>query len=102
MVHITGGGFQENIPRILPEGLAAKVEMGTWDIPPIFKLLQKWGNVADLEMFRTFNMGLGLVLAVPEDAADKIITEINSANLAKAQRIGRLEKGERRTILEGL
>jgi len=70
MVHITGGGFIDNIPRVLPNGLAAKVTLGTWPIPPIFPWLANAGGVEFREMYRTFNMGLGFMLFVaPEDVA---------------------------------
>jgi phosphoribosylformylglycinamidine cyclo-ligase len=62
LVHITGGGFLENIPRILPDGVSVQIERGSWPELPIFGLLQRLGNVADNEMFRTFNMGIGMVL----------------------------------------
>jgi phosphoribosylformylglycinamidine cyclo-ligase len=61
LAHITGGGFLENIPRILPEGVSVEIKRGSWDEQPIFGLMQKLGNVPDLEMFRTFNMGIGMV-----------------------------------------
>jgi phosphoribosylformylglycinamidine cyclo-ligase len=66
--HITGGGFPGNIPRVLPDGLGALVRRGSWEIPPIFRLIQKGGAVSDEEMYRTFNMGIGMVVVVaPED-----------------------------------
>ena len=66
--HLTGGGFQGNIPRVLPEGLGARVRRGSWEVPPLFRLIQKGGAVSDEEMFRTFNMGIGMVVVVaPED-----------------------------------
>jgi phosphoribosylformylglycinamidine cyclo-ligase len=69
IANITGGGFIENIPRIIPDGLRAKIDTGSWDIPPISKLLQRSGGVADDSMFNTFNMGIGMVLATaPSDA----------------------------------
>jgi phosphoribosylformylglycinamidine cyclo-ligase len=67
--HITGGGLFDNLPRALPEGLAAEVDRSTWDVPPIFRLVAERGGVAEEEMFRTFNMGLGMVL-VSEDAIE--------------------------------
>jgi phosphoribosylformylglycinamidine cyclo-ligase len=67
--HITGGGFTENVPRILPDGLGAEIERGTWREPPIFGLLQREAGLRDEDLFSTFNMGIGMVLAVaPEDA----------------------------------
>jgi phosphoribosylformylglycinamidine cyclo-ligase len=67
LAHITGGGFGGNIPRVLPEGLGARIRRGSWEIPPLFRLIQS-GGVSDDEMFRTFNMGVGMVVVVaPED-----------------------------------
>jgi phosphoribosylformylglycinamidine cyclo-ligase len=65
MAHITGGGITENTPRILPKGVQALIRKKTWDVPPIFKLIQKKAGVDDTEMFRAFNMGIGMILAVP-------------------------------------
>ncbi len=67
LCHITGGGFPGNLPRVLPEGLAAVVRRGSWPVPPLFRLLQARGGVADEEMVRTFNMGIGMVLVVSPD-----------------------------------
>lgn len=70
LVHMTGGGFPENIPRVVPRGLATRVRRGSWDLPPLFRWLQRAGGVSDEEMFRTFNMGVGMVIVVaPEDAS---------------------------------
>src|SRR6476620_1107722 len=69
LAHITGGGLTDNIPRILPEGTAVKIEKGSWDVLPIFEVLQKIGNVSEFEMYRTFNMGVGMVIVcAPTDA----------------------------------
>jgi len=66
--HLTGGGFPGNIPRVLPDGLGARIRRGSWDVPALFRLIQKGGGVSDDEMFRTFNMGIGMVVVVgPED-----------------------------------
>lgn len=73
LAHITGGGFLENIPRILPEGVSVEINRGSWPELPIFGLMQKLGNVSDKEMFRTFNMGIGMVVVVAE--ADKYVLE---------------------------
>ncbi len=70
--HITGGGFYENIPRMLPEGLRAKVDQNVIKTPKIFELLQKWGEIADEEMYGTFNMGVGMVLVADPEEAEKI------------------------------
>jgi phosphoribosylformylglycinamidine cyclo-ligase len=71
LAHITGGGFQGNIPRVLPEGLGARIRRSSWEVPPLFRLIQRAGAVPEEEMFRTFNMGIGMVVAVaPEDLHD--------------------------------
>jgi phosphoribosylformylglycinamidine cyclo-ligase len=71
LVHITGGGFEGNIPRVLPQGLGVRIRTGAWEVPPIFRLIQKGGGVSDEEMFRTFNMGIGmLVVVAPADHHD--------------------------------
>ncbi|MDR1044085.1 MAG: phosphoribosylformylglycinamidine cyclo-ligase [Candidatus Adiutrix sp.] len=101
LVHITGGGFQENLPRALPEGLLARVETTAWPVPPIFRLLQDWGQVGDFEMYRTFNMGVGLALIVPAGEAGELAGALKAAG-ENVFRIGRLENGPRRTVLEGL
>jgi phosphoribosylformylglycinamidine cyclo-ligase len=67
LAHVTGGGFPGNIPRALPEGLGARVRRGSWDIPPLFRLIQKGGTIEDDEMYRTFNMGVGMVAVVAPD-----------------------------------
>jgi phosphoribosylformylglycinamidine cyclo-ligase len=68
LAHITGGGFEGNIPRVLPEGLGARIRRGAWEVPPLFRLIQRGGSVADDEMYRTFNMGVGMVVVVaPQD-----------------------------------
>jgi len=64
IAHITGGGFYENIPRVLPEGCAVRVKKGSWPVHPIFSLVQKLGNVQEEEMYRVFNMGIGMVVVV--------------------------------------
>jgi phosphoribosylformylglycinamidine cyclo-ligase len=71
LVHVTGGGFPGNIPRVLPEGLGAVVRPGSWDVPPLFRMIQKGGSVSDEEMYRTFNMGVGMIVVVsPADLHD--------------------------------
>ena len=95
--HITGGGFDENIPRILTEGQAVEVEEGSWEILPVFRFLEKWGKVAHREMFNIFNMGIGMVIALDANEADKAI-EILSAAGEKASIIGRIVEGEGVTI----
>jgi phosphoribosylformylglycinamidine cyclo-ligase len=67
LAHITGGGFPGNVPRALPEGLGAQLRRGAWEVPPLFRLIQKGGGVSDEEMARTFNMGVGMVVVVAPD-----------------------------------
>ena len=90
--HITGGGFIENIPRMLPDNLQANINKGTWDILPIFNLIQKRGNIAERDMYNTFNMGIGMVVAVDKEKAQKAV-ECIQANGEKAYIIGTVEKG---------
>lgn len=78
MAHITGGGFVENIPRMLPEGLGAEVKEGSWDIPPVFRLLESTGGLDREEMYNIFNMGIGMVVAAPAEEAQEIISHLQS------------------------
>jgi len=87
IVHITGGGFYENIPRVLPPDLNAVIERDSWPMPPIFDLLQETAGIEEREMFTTFNMGIGLVLVVEESEAAATIEFLDAQNLA-AHRIG--------------
>lgn len=91
--HITGGGFIENIPRTIPSGLKAVIKNGSWDIPPIFKLMQRLGNVEEKEMFNTFNMGIGMVLAVRKENAEEILESLKALG-EKAYIIGSVAAGE--------
>ncbi|ACI17838.1 MAG TPA: phosphoribosylformylglycinamidine cyclo-ligase [Coprothermobacter proteolyticus] len=97
--HITGGGLLENVPRVLPEGTAVKLHGDAWFVPPIFKLIQQLGNVDLVEMYRTFNMGIGMVLIVPEERANDCVNKINSSGDFNAQIIGEVVAGERQVIL---
>ena len=94
MAHITGGGITENLPRVLPKGTAAIVEMGKWPVLPIFTHLQKLGNIEQAEMMRTFNMGIGMVLVVPSKKFKKVMTLLDRIG-EKGYTIGRIVKGER-------
>ena len=85
--HITGGGFDENIPRILKDGQGVEVQEGSWDILPVFRFLEKWGGVAHREMFNIFNMGVGMVIALDESEAQKAL-DILAAAGEKASIIG--------------
>lgn len=93
MVHITGGGFYENIPRVIPQGLRAVIELGTWPILPIFETIQELGNIEQDEMFSTLNMGIGMILVVNEQDGENIIRDLE-ANGEKAYRIGQIVSGD--------
>ena len=93
VAHITGGGFDENIPRILKEGQGFNVTEGSWEILPVFQCLEKWGNIPHREMFNIFNMGIGMVIAMPEADAEKAIA-ILAKHGDKAQIIGKVIEGK--------
>ena len=93
VAHITGGGFDENIPRILREGQGIEIEEGSWEILPIFRFLEKYGRIAHREMFNIFNMGIGMVLALDASEADKAIKILKSHG-EKASVIGRVTATE--------
>ena len=80
MAHITGGGITENLPRILPKGLDAIIDLASWQVPPLFSHLQQLGNVTQDEMFRTFNMGIGLIAVIPAEQVKKVKAILNRAN----------------------
>ena len=90
MAHITGGGLTENTPRMLPEGTSAEIDRTTWTVPALFSWLQRGGNIAEAEMLRAFNMGVGLVIAVAETDAASILSA-----LPDAWRVGRVVAGAR-------
>ena len=94
IAHITGGGLVENPPRILPDGCALRLRRGSWQIPPVFPWLQSLGNVADEEMYRVFNMGIGLVLIVADHFADAITRHIRKGSKVPAWVIGDVVNGE--------
>jgi phosphoribosylformylglycinamidine cyclo-ligase len=85
MAHITGGGLTENIIRVVPEGLGLNIDASSWTLPPVFQWLQREGNVADSEMWRTFNCGIGFVLLVPADQAEAINSALDALELAHWQ-----------------
>ena len=98
IAHITGGGFIENIPRILPDGLTAYIDLGTWPVLPVFSELQKLGGLTDRQIYNTFNMGIGMVFAVDAAEADAVIAALTACG-ESAYRIGEVgktgEDGER-------
>lgn len=101
MSHITGGGFIENIPRMLPEQCEAEVDVGSWPVPPLFQLLQEKGKISHEDMFSTFNMGIGLVLAVKNEQAIEAIQFLETMG-EKAYLIGRVGKGSKGIQLGGV
>ena len=92
--HITGGGFYENIPRMLPEDALAVIHKDSYPILPIFKLLMERGNISEEMMYNTYNMGIGMMLCVDKDDADKVIAAVETTG-DKAYLIGEIEKGEK-------
>jgi phosphoribosylformylglycinamidine cyclo-ligase len=93
MGHITGGGFFENLPRMLPDGLAAEIELGSWAALPVFNMLKEKGSLTDKDLYSVFNMGIGFVVALPEDEAEKAL-QIAAEHGEKAFKIGRVIAGE--------
>lgn len=100
MVHITGGGFYENIPRILPKDCDALVNAESWEVPVVFRKLQEWGNVDWKEMYRTFNMGVGMVLVVDPSEADAVRAHLTEAGETFFE-LGEVIPGEQKTIMKG-
>jgi phosphoribosylformylglycinamidine cyclo-ligase len=92
--HITGGGLVENVPRMLPEGLSAEVYPATWDVPEIFGRIQQAGDVSAEDMFRTFNMGIGMVICVPAEQAEQVMTRVAELG-EKVNRIGQIDTGSK-------
>jgi len=97
MAHITGGGITENLPRVIPKGMAAVIEIGTWPVLPIFEHMQKLGNVPQDEMLRTFNMGMGMLLVIPGKKFKKATSVLERAG-EKFYTVGRIVKGERKVM----
>jgi phosphoribosylformylglycinamidine cyclo-ligase len=102
--HITGGGLLENIPRVLPDNAKAVIDTNAWQLPPVFQWLQAAGNVNAREMYRTFNCGIGMIIAVPAERADEAITQLQAAG-EQALLVGHIAdaaKGEEQVQLDGL
>jgi phosphoribosylformylglycinamidine cyclo-ligase len=95
LAHITGGGITENLPRVLPEGCAAEIDLRAWDVPALFQLLQQRGQIAREEMFRAFNMGIGLVIVCAAREAERVINMLARAGEPHAVRIGFVISGNR-------
>jgi phosphoribosylformylglycinamidine cyclo-ligase len=95
LAHITGGGLTENVPRILPDGCVAEIHRRTWTVPPLFTLLQERGDISDDEMFRVFNMGIGLVLVCGGTDADRVVSALQQAG-ERPVRLGTVVPGPKR------
>jgi phosphoribosylformylglycinamidine cyclo-ligase len=102
LAHITGGGLLENIPRILPAGTAVEIQSGTWPVLPVYRLLERLGNVPEREMYRTFNMGVGMIVVVAEDDAEGVAAHFEAIGEAH-YRVGRVVAGNQDvTIVDGV
>ncbi|MBV8674654.1 MAG: phosphoribosylformylglycinamidine cyclo-ligase, partial [Acidobacteriaceae bacterium] len=97
MAHITGGGITENLPRILPKGLGACINLGSWPVLPVFEHLRELGHVEQDEMLRTFNMGIGLVAVIPAEKFNRAKAVLERAG-EKSYLIGKIQKGDRKVI----
>ena len=97
IAHITGGGLIKNIPRILPNTCTAKIDLDSWPILPVFKVMQSIGSIDDSEMFRAFNMGVGMILIVDTKLEDRVIKKVST--LSKAFKIGNVVSGNREVII---
>ena len=98
LAHVTGGGLVDNVPRILPRGVDARIDRSTWKVPPVFRVLQRHGVVDEREMFRAFNMGVGMVAVVTADRADALIGELNAAG-ERAWLAGEIIPGDGKVVL---
>ena len=96
--HITGGGFYENVPRMLPDGVKAVIKKDSYEVPPIFKMLAEDGNIEEHMMYNTFNMGIGLVLAVDPADVDTVMAAVKAAGETPYV-IGSIEAGEKGVTL---
>jgi phosphoribosylformylglycinamidine cyclo-ligase len=100
MAHITGGGITDNLPRVLPPGTHARIDRSTWDPPAVFRWLQQAGGVPDADMLRTFNMGIGLIVACAPDRERELIAAFAGAGEPGAVRIGEIRAGGEGVVYE--
>ena len=96
--HITGGGFYENMPRMLREGVALKIDKNSYEVPPIFKLIAERGNIPERDMYNTFNMGIGMAIIVPKNEVEKSLKILKQAG-EEAYLIGEVVEGNREVII---
>ncbi len=94
MAHLTGGGFWDNIPRVLPAGAGVRINKNAWTVPPLFRLIQDAGGVSEAEMFRVFNMGIGFVLIVAPEAAEETVVRLRASG-ETVYRLGEVVEGDR-------
>ena len=102
LAHITGGGITENLPRILPPGTSARIDTSAWTPNAVFRYLQRVGSVPDDDMYRTFNMGIGMIVACAADDAERVTRMLQSAGETRVHRIGRIVEGEPGVVYGGL
>ena len=93
MAHITGGGLTENLPRVLPDGMGAQIDLAAWDLPPVFQWLAQTGGMAEAEMLKTFNAGIGMVLVVDASRVDAL-TEILTGTGERVFNLGAVSADE--------
>jgi phosphoribosylformylglycinamidine cyclo-ligase len=93
LAHITGGGIEGNLPRIFKEGIGARIHLGSWEVPNVFGVLQEGGRVARQEMYRVFNMGVGMILVVSPENANIVLDELGKTSIGSWV-IGEVETGE--------
>ena len=98
LAHITGGGLIDNVPRILPKTVDARFDLSSWTVPPLFRVLQREGGVDEREMFRAFNMGVGMVAVVTAERAEALIGELNAAG-ETAWLAGEIVPGDGKVVL---
>lgn len=98
MAHITGGGLTDNLPRVLPEGTAARIDRSSWDVPALFSWLVTRGDVPEADAWRTFNMGIGLVLVVPAQQVNPALERLAEAGESEGRVIGEIVEGEQRVV----
>jgi len=99
LAHITGGGLLENIPRILPEGTSVEIKRGSWPVLPIFEMMQRLGSIEDAEMYRTFNMGIGMVVVCAQTEVAEVTSQVRERG-TNCFEIGRVTEGPRDVVIE--
>lgn len=102
MAHITGGGLTDNVPRVLPEGTSARIDRSSWDVPALFTWLVRKGDVPDVDAWRTFNMGIGMVLAVPAQQVHHVLERLAEAGESEGRVIGEVVAGQREVQYVGV